>query len=221
MQVKQFNTLFIEPLLFRFSSSMANHLGLRLLEHFTGISPNQYRAGKAFTISPNQESEIRLAIQALIAGKPIQYITGTEYFYHLAFHVTPDVLIPRPETEELTEMIIRYAKNSSGTLLDIGTGSGCIAITLQKYLKHFRVEAIDVSRKALAVAALNNSNHHTQVFFKQVDFLNEQESDRLGKYNIIVSNPPYIPITQCDKVDRTVRDYEPRIALFASDHQIF
>ena len=99
MQKKQFNTLFIEPLLSQFSPSMSNHLGLRLLEHFTGISPNQYRAGKAFTISPNQESEIRLAIQALLAGKPIQYITGTEYFYRLAFHVTPDVLIPRPETE--------------------------------------------------------------------------------------------------------------------------
>lgn len=221
MNAKEFNEAYVSELSAYFPPSLARHLTLRLLERYAGILPNQIFNQKECTLSANSKAALADAVKRLITGEPIQYITGEEYFYHLKFYVTKDVLIPRPETEELAERVIRYAGDKSGKMLDIGTGSGCLAITLQKNLLRFMVDAIEVSEAALQVAKKNNEFHQAGVKFIQADFLNEQSWVSIDKYDIIVSNPPYIPISERDTVDHTVKDFEPHIALFASDRQIF
>ncbi|MCB0661788.1 MAG: peptide chain release factor N(5)-glutamine methyltransferase [Saprospiraceae bacterium] len=150
--------------------------------------------------------------------EPVQYILGKADFYGLKFNVNNSVLIPRPETEELVVLIrdtIKKAGLENGTLLDIGTGTGCIPITLQKELPNWEMEAWDVSADALEVAIANNKELGTKVDFKKADILGNTLPE--GSWDVIVSNPPYIPYSEKKLMPKRVLKHEPELALFVKD----
>ncbi|MFT4535927.1 MAG: release factor glutamine methyltransferase [Saprospiraceae bacterium] len=159
--------------------------------------------------------------ERLIDQEPIQYITGLAPFYGYFFQVNPSVLIPRPETEELVYLIhdfIKKTKLDTPKILDIGSGSGCIPITLSLLNTDAEITSIDVSEEALVVAKSNNSKLGSKVNFKKVDILKEDHWRKIsGKFDIIVSNPPYIPNKEKSLMSANVLDHEPHIALFVED----
>uniref|UniRef100_UPI004056D835 peptide chain release factor N(5)-glutamine methyltransferase n=1 Tax=Alistipes sp. TaxID=1872444 RepID=UPI004056D835 len=161
--------------------------------------------------------DIEVLINELRSGCPVQYVLGKAEFCEMEFEVAEGVLIPRPETEELVYRIAETAPRGA-CILDIGTGSGAIAITLAKLVKESKVVAIDISRQALDIAERNAKQLGAEVEFVEADALGDLS--HLGEFDIIVSNPPYIP--QCDIVDmrRNVVDFEPHTALFVPDDDI-
>lgn len=156
-------------------------------------------------------------IERLKKYEPIQYVIGETEFFGLPFFVDQNVLIPRPETEELVELILQENPQSGLKILDIGTGSGAIAITLAKHLKSANMSAWDISDKALAVAQQNANTNQVVISFSEVNVLNACSSDK--KFDIIVSNPPYILELEKEAMDKNVLDYEPHIALFVPDNK--
>jgi release factor glutamine methyltransferase len=158
------------------------------------------------------------ALKRLLRHEPLQYIMGEAYFFGHTFKVNTDVLIPRPETEELVDWIISdHSTDDEADILDIGTGSGCIAISLALALKRARVQAIDISLPALAVALENAASLKAKVDFKSVDILAEPDRSLPGKYDVIVSNPPYVTADDWQKMRKNVVMYEPRLALLVED----
>jgi release factor glutamine methyltransferase len=155
----------------------------------------------------------------LIAGRPLQYVLGYAWFMGKRYKVNEQVLIPRPETEELVAWIIDDAGsvNTQLNILDIGTGSGCIPIALKQALYAAAVTSCDISKGALAVAKENAANMNAGMEFIQTDFLDDTQWQLLGMYDVIVSNPPYIPIAEKDGLHANVRAYEPATALFVAD----
>ena len=154
-------------------------------------------------------------ISRLRRHEPLQYIVGSARFHGHRFKVTPAVLIPRPETEQLIDMIVDENPASDLRVLDMGTGSGCIAISLARALKFAQVDALDVSRDALAVARENAALLKVKVRFFESDMLSPQPPAR---YDIIVSNPPYVCWSERELMERNVLDYEPGQALFVPDN---
>jgi len=189
-----------------------------VLENITGRSRAQILAEKELKLTESEWQDANNFINRLKNHEPIQYILGKTEFDGLKFKVTPAVLIPRPETEELVEWIIHdHPSKGKIKILDIGTGSGCIAISLKKRLKNADVYALDVSVDALNLAEENAMINDADVHFLQVDIL---KMDRLDeKYDVIVSNPPYVLASDSRNMQRSVLDYEPSIALFVSDEE--
>jgi len=174
-------------------------------------------------VALRQDSELPEFAQERITGivarlqrhEPLQYIVGSARFHGHRFKVTPAVLIPRPETEQLVDLIVDENTGSDLRVLDMGTGSGCIAISLARALKFASVDALDVSRDALAVARENAATLKARVRLFESDMLTPQPSAR---YDIIVSNPPYVCWSEREAMDRNVKDYEPGQALFVPDN---
>ncbi len=162
--------------------------------------------------APERISDI---ISRLRRHEPLQYIVGTALFHGHKFKVTPAVLIPRPETEQLVDLIVDENTASDLRVLDMGTGSGCIAISLARALKFAQVDAFDISQDALAVARENAADLKVKVRLFQSDMLAPQPTAR---YDIIVSNPPYICWSEREAMERNVLDYEPGQALFVPDN---
>ncbi|MDR1667628.1 MAG: peptide chain release factor N(5)-glutamine methyltransferase [Bacteroidales bacterium] len=198
-----------------------------LLSHYLKLSPAEAcLREKAF--SAKELDGLQDAIRLLKQHCPVQYVTGETEFYGLRFKVTPDVLIPRPETEELTEMIVRrfQARTSASALplkiLDIGTGSGCMAVALAAALPSAEVWAMDISQPALEVAAHNAALNRVQVHFVRGDILSATAALLFPaeRFDIIASNPPYV--TQEDKqfMHERVCRYEPHQALFPGSHPL-
>ena len=159
--------------------------------------------------------KITKVVKDLQKHRPIQYIFGTAYFHGHNFYVDGSTLIPRPETEELVDMIIDENQGADLSVLDCGTGSGCIAISLAIGLRFADVEAVDISEEALKVAARNSSSLKAKVRFRKEDILNMPSV--IEKYDIIVSNPPYIGESERVSMDLNVIDYEPEAALFVPE----
>ena len=173
----------------------------------------------------NLASEFEKVTEELKKGKPYQQILGYTEFYGNRFFVDENVLIPRPETEELLELAISKIKNLKSKiqnlkLLDVGTGSGIIPITLKKHFPDAEISAIDISEKALEIAQKNADFHQTEIKFLKADYLN---TDLTEKYDVIISNPPYIGIDENTEIEDSVKGFEPNIALFSptSDALIF
>ena len=159
--------------------------------------------------------ELRILVERRCAGEPIQYIIGETEFYGLPFHVTRDVLIPRPETEHLVEKVLSLAVRFPATrIVDVGTGSGAIAVTLAHKLPQARITAVDLSARALAVAEGNAKRNGVDLRFLEGDLLAPVAEER---FDIVVSNPPYVAATARDTLSVEVREYEPALALFAGD----
>ena len=192
-----------------------------LMEEICHLQPHQFLILQDRQLSQDEKKNIYDAVERLKSMEPIQYILGTTNFYSLPFEVNSSVLIPRPETEELVDLIIKDNRSSKEiTLLDIGTGSGCIAITLQKKMANAHVYAIDISAEALNTAKKNAKLNEVNVTFIQTDILQPEIAQNEIPYalDIIVSNPPYIKIEEKKEMERNVLDYEPHLALFVPNH---
>ncbi len=164
-------------------------------------------------LTADEQSRYDEAIARRCHGEPAQYITGHQEFYGRDFVVSPAVLIPRPETEHLIEAVLELApREGCWEVLDVGTGSGCIAITLAKEFPRMKVAAVDISPEALEIAQANAARLEAQVEFRQSDLLSAIESGR--QFDMIVSNPPYVGECEADKVQRQVKDFEPHVAVF-------
>lgn len=193
-----------------------NSISYLLLTHVTGLNRTGIILNKNTIISDNQRQKLEFFVNELISLRPIQYVLGTTEFYGFQFKVDESVLIPRPETEELVDWICSSADlNSPLSVLDIGTGSGCIAISLKSIFKKSIVTAVDISQEALHTATQNAKDNGCEVIFKQMDVL--QFHSLPEKYNIIVSNPPYIPNKEKVDIEAHVLDFEPHSALFVPD----
>ena len=196
-EIKSFSYLILESVCFLDRSSILRH--------------------KDKKISLNEYIRIQEIIEDLKKYRPIQYILGETEFFGMKFIVDENVLIPRPETEELVEYIIKEEKPQKGyKLLDIGTGSGCIAITLAKYLPEAEVFALDISEKALDVARRNAMENQVNVNFFQYDIL-KNETYIFPEFDCIASNPPYITFKEKTDMAKNILDYEPHQALFVPD----
>ncbi len=186
-----------------------------LLDERYGLSWADVLGGKVTELSANDQTELEKMMLRLENGEPIQYIIGVADFCGRQFRVAPGVLIPRPETEELCRWIISQKGQSPlCEILDIGTGSGCIAITLALELPDAHVTAWDISDEALRIAQENAITLGANVCFKKEDILNIPHS---SKYSLIVSNPPYIQPKERDGMAENVLSYEPSLALFAPE----
>ena len=179
-----------------------------------GLSLADILCGKVTQLSADDQAELEKIMRRLEKGEPVQYIIGVADFAGRQFHVAPGVLIPRPETAELCGWVVSEAKHTS-KLLDIGTGSGCIAITLAAELSHAHVSAWDISDDALCIAHKNAKLLGVNVAFEKHDILDASLTSIQSSYDIIVSNPPYIKPSERDGMAQNVLDYEPAIALFA------
>lgn len=170
-------------------------------------------------IDPHKEliiEELDNIIEELRSWRPVQYIIGFADFYDMELEVGEGILIPRPETEEFVEWIASESRPET-TILDVGTGSGCIAIALHRAIKESRVCAIDISSKALDIARRNGNKYAPEVQFIEGDALGEFDKLFGAKFDVVVSNPPYIPESDMELMRRNVLDYEPNNALFVPD----
>lgn len=174
-----------------------------------------YYLGKDMILSSNEEKELESILRRLCNFEPLQYVQGTARFLGRDFRVAPGVLIPRPETEELVEGMLKELP-AACRILDIGTGSGCIAVTLSKELPEAQVTAWDVSEVALALASENNRLLQGSVRFEQRDVLTCRPSAD-DRFDVLVSNPPYVTEAERQEMERNVLDWEPSLALFVPD----
>lgn len=188
-----------------------------ILQHITGLDRTRRLLQKETTFTGGQQEQYDKAVASLLTGKPLQYVTGHAWFLGREFVVNEHVLIPRPETEELVQWVIQD-RSSASQILDIGTGSGCVPISLKLALPSAHVTSCDISTGALSVAKENARHLGADVLFRQLDFLDPLQWSELGKYDVIVSNPPYIPVSDKERIHTNVKDHEPGIALFVPDN---
>lgn len=192
-----------------------------IMEHLTGKKRIDRLLEKELILSSTQLAGLDITLQELATHKPIQYVLGEAWFAGMKFFVNEDVLIPRPETEELVEWIYAESRQSTRNhlqLLDIGTGSGCIPISLKKKQPALSIAALDVSKGAIAVAKRNAGSLGAAIHFILVNFLNETFWDQLPVVDIIVSNPPYIKESEQNNMRKNVLGFEPSLALFVPDN---
>ncbi len=196
-------------------SEEADSLAFIIVEHFSGFNKTDIIADRTFGTDPQFESHINSIIERLFNNEPIQYVLGIAYFYDRPFIVNKHTLIPRQETEELVYLILENTKTEKNlSVLDIGTGSGCIPITLKLEEPSHQLEAIDISKSALEIARENARRLGVTVEFKQLDVL----TNRLPKnYDIIISNPPYVLSSEKSAMKDNVLDFEPHLALFVEN----
>ncbi|MEO6229787.1 MAG: peptide chain release factor N(5)-glutamine methyltransferase [Ferruginibacter sp.] len=224
MTIKEIYRHYLQQLQVIYSLGEATVISDRVFESVAAIQ----RADiiKTPDLIPEQSIATKLndCLKELLQHKPLQYVTGEAWFYNMKLLVNEHVLIPRPETEELVKLILNeyhnLSENENGSLniLDIGTGSGCIAIALKKNLPAAKVTAIDISSSALMVGKKNAIDQQVTINFREFNFLHEYDWKQLSQYDIIVSNPPYIPENELVKMDKNVTGFEPHTALFVPDH---
>lgn len=204
---KELNTLY--------TSNEIRILTLMILEHVLNLTAVDLLNYKFSQLSEDEIMKIEEFTQRLKKQEPIQYILGETEFSNMKFKVNPGVLIPRPETEELIEWILEFIRHKPLIILDIGTGSGCIAVAVAKKAVQSKVHAWDISEKALRVAAENAKINEVEVHFSKKDILSVQNHSTL--YDLIVSNPPYITHREKIAMDAHILNHEPHLALFVAD----
>ncbi|MFD0748922.1 peptide chain release factor N(5)-glutamine methyltransferase [Mucilaginibacter calamicampi] len=196
----------------------ADAIALTALREITGQSNAYLKAFPEYEINAADQSKLKEILDQLVTGRPLQYVLGHTEFYGLPFKVNSSVLIPRPETEELVHWVLKSDLPQAGIdILDIGTGSGCIAISLKKNLPQANVSAIDISAAALKTARENAKLNKVEVNFIEADILNTQNA-QLTNYNVIISNPPYVTPADKSLMHSNVTDFEPHTALFVSEN---
>ena len=214
-EVKRIAQIIYDELSGYYTQSEVSALTRIIATEMLGVAQMTYFLKDDVTLKAEQEAMLFNAIERLKKQEPIQYIQGYSDFCGLRFKVTPATLIPRPETSELVEWIASEHSGKIVNILDIGTGSGCIAISLAHKLPKSNVTAWDISTTALAVAAENSRNNSTEVTFERVDILSYEPKS--AQFDIIVSNPPYIKENEKAAMHSNVLDWEPHTALFVPD----
>ena len=220
MTINQVKNLFSEELQSLYTSVECEELFFIFCEKILNLNKIDIRSQLENSISAENQNEFLKTISILKEGKPYQQILGETYFYGNRFFVDENVLIPRPETEELIELIesrLSHLKKEKLKILDVGTGSGCISISLAKIFPNAEVSSIDISEKALNVAQKNADFHKVKVNFIQKDYLTGKLDEI---YDIIVSNPPYIDVFEREEIPYSVKNFEPNIALFAPENRV-
>lgn len=199
-----------------------------VFENVTGLKRWERLNNKNPELKKGAEKQIGNYVQQLLRHKPVQYVLHEAWFYKLKFFINRHVLIPRPETEELVSWVVDDIRSSMPEvrrgklrLLDIGTGSGCIAIAAKRELPQVEITGIDVSGEAVAVAKKNAEILQASVGFLKINFLDEALWHPLGKCDVIVSNPPYIPEIEKEDLPKNVAAFEPAIALFVQNNEPF
>lgn len=187
-----------------------------IVQSVMNLSPSGMMAQMSESIDPAFTERMLIYLPRLKQNEPVQYLLGEAEFYGLTFVVNRNVLIPRQESEELIQWILQENRNQSGRILDLGTGSGCLIISLKKHLPHCTAEAWDKSIPALEIAKTNAEKHSLVVDFKAIDLLKNLEYQS-HPFDIIVSNPPYVRESEKQVMQKNVLDYEPEQALFVSD----
>ena len=218
--VKDIRNYYCEQLCYIYDKDEANAMILILLEHYFNINRVKMTLEPQLRLSESEMLTFHFAVKDLLKNKPIQYIIGETEFCDLKFKVNENVLIPRPETSELVMKIVnsqRSTVNGQQSILDIGTGTGCIAISLAKHLPNSKVYALDISEKALEVAKENAVNNNVNVTFIHDDILSLKNNIET-KFDIIVSNPPYVRELEKAEMRDNVLNWEPHNALFVSDN---
>ncbi len=191
-----------------------------VMEKITGSSKNELTGKKNIDLDTVQINLLDGYLERLARYEPVQYVLNEAFFCGLKFYVDKNVLIPRPETEELVEWIIAGCKFPVDELsiLDVGTGSGCIPISLKRRIRKAKVSSIDISPAAISVAQKNANELGADVNFIEMDFLDDSRTSALPAFDIIVSNPPYIPAKDSNTLSANVLEYEPGAALFVPDN---
>lgn len=217
-KIGDIRSYYVQELFKFYDERETENLIFMLLEDFAGVSKSEIIINPELTINESELLNIHFAVKDLKNYKPIQYILGKTEFYGFPILVNSNVLIPRPETEELVDWVKNDVKqNEKYNVLDIGTGSGCVAIALKKTFPDIKIQAIDASMGAIEVAEQNAKMNQTDITFSQINFLNRNEWKNLGQYNFIVCNPPYVRYAEKAQMKRNVLDYEPGNALFVED----
>jgi release factor glutamine methyltransferase len=215
MTLKELKQRFIEELQFLYDADETEQLFYLAVDHVSGMNRIQTIFNADHQIESAQYNSYQRIQKELKEGIPLQYITGKAWFCGLKFKVNGSVLIPRPETEELVQWILETASGvENSNLIDIGTGSGCIAVTLKNRMSGLQVDALDISADALSVAKENAMANAAKVNFIQSDILGYESPTQ---YDFIVSNPPYITEEERGEMHRNVLSYEPGLALFVSN----
>ena len=218
--VKDIRKYYCEQLCSIYDKEEANAMVLILFEHYFKIDRVRMALEPQFRLSESEMLTFHFAVKDLLKNKPIQYIIGEAEFCDLKFKVNENVLIPRPETSELIHLIAKSQQptaNSQQSILDIGTGSGCIAISLSKQIPTSKVYALDISEKALEVAKENAINNEADITFIHDNILTLNNNIET-KFDIIVSNPPYVRELEKSEMRDNVLKWEPHTALFVSDN---
>ena len=217
MIISDIKNIFQEELATLYNSSEISELFSIFIEKSTGFNKIQQRQLAQDHLSETQLSDLNSALSELKTGKPFQQILGETEFYGFQFFVDENVLIPRPETEELLELAIHKIQNSKLKLqdlkiVDIGTGSGIIPIVLKKYFPDAEISAVDFSELALQIARKNAEFHNVEINFLHQDYLSENLTE---VYDVIISNPPYIGMEEAVEIEDSVKGFEPQMALFS------
>jgi release factor glutamine methyltransferase len=219
MKLNEFYRHFLLQLRLIYVENEASNITKMVFESLANISRSDVLRNPELEIEHDTFLSLNQALDQLLNHQPIQYILGEAWFYHLKFKVSDAVLIPRPETEELVEIAIQHVKKSNQkNVLDIGTGSGCIPISIKKNVPEINITSIDLSAKAIEIASENANNLQTKINFKTTDFLDENNWENLEVFDVIISNPPYIPNVEIQSMDKHVTEYEPHLALFVPDN---
>jgi release factor glutamine methyltransferase len=203
-----------------YESSEAAAISNLVMESLTGLSKLDRIIRKHDLLGSVQESKWSHYLEELLTHKPVQYVLNRAWFAGMPFYVNEEVLIPRPETEELVNWILEtsnQAKSSFKKILDIGTGSGCIPVALKKKLVHAELFSGDISETALSIASRNAQENGVAVHYIQADVLNPLDRSKFPLVDCIVSNPPYIPLKDMRSIPLNVRMFEPHLALFVPD----
>lgn len=216
MTLQNFRISFNRELSKIYPKTEINALFFKLIKHQLNLSIADVFTKQDLQILPKDLTQMKNALFRLKLEEPIQYILKKTYFYGLSFSVTKHTLIPRPETEDLVNWVINSTRDKKKqTILDIGTGTGCIPIALKKHIKNAEISAIDISEKALKIAKKNALQNTAKINFIETDILSLKKLPQ--KYDVIVSNPPYVRELEKKELKKNVLEYEPHLALFVPD----
>lgn len=218
MKVKDITNFFLKELSGKYSEKEIRSFFYYSAQAILGFSRTEIILRKNDEISEENQLTFFDIVKKLKLDFPIQYIIGTTEFYGLPFNVNKNVLIPRPETEELVGWIIKDNKNKNTTILDIGTGSGCIAVSLKKHFQESSVYAVDISDEAINIAKSNALLNKVIINFSKLDILNYIGNITFPQFDVIVSNPPYVRESEKVQMNNNVLIYEPHEALFVPDN---
>jgi release factor glutamine methyltransferase len=219
MTIQQASQQLLFQLYHIYEEREARNIADLVMENITEWHRIDRLMNKEVPLSQPKEQLLQQYITELMEHKPVQYVLKEAWFSGMKLYVDPSVLIPRPETEELVNWVTTDLRLPIADMkvIDIGTGSGCIPIALKKKLTDATIYACDISEEALEVAGKNADNQQTDIRLLQCDFLNKEERNHLPEVDVVVSNPPYIPVNEKSLIPENVTRHEPHIALFVSD----
>ena len=220
MTLNEARTVLTKELKNVYESDESRNIIELVIEHITNMSRAEQVKNKVPYLTCTQLEDLDAITERLKKNEPIQYVLSEAWFAGMKFKVNKNVLIPRPETEELVDWILREAASHelrAASILDVGTGSGCIPIALKRKLPEANISAIDVCSEALFTATENAVTLNAEVNFVLLDFLDEEKWKELAQYDIIVSNPPYVKQSEINTMHDRVKEFEPHLALFVPD----